>query len=160
MMAIATLQRRVKSGARNFYWIAALSIINSFVYIFDGGISFVVGLGLAQVVDVVASSFAFSLPASAALIQTVGIAINVGIAGVFALFGLMAGRNHRWAFIAGMLLYGADAGLVLAFKDFIGFLFHLFFLFLLFGGLSALGKLRKAIPQTSSDPGFPKNIGA
>jgi hypothetical protein len=160
MMAIATLQRRVKSGANNFYWIAALSVINSFVYIFGGGITFVVGLGLTQIVDGLASGVAGGVPGAAALIRAVGIVINVGIAGVFAFFGFMAGRNRRWAFLVGMLLYALDTVLVLVFKDYLGFLFHLFFLFLLFGGLSALGKLRKVLPPTVTDPGFPKDIGS
>jgi len=159
MMAIATLQRRVKNGANNFYWIAALSIINSFVYIFGGGITFVVGLGLTQIVDGLASGVASGAPGAATLIRAIGIVINVGIAAVIAFFGFMAGKNHRWAFVVGMLLYGLDTVLTLVFKDYLGFLFHVFFLFLLYGGLTALGKLRKVIPQTISDPGFPKDLG-
>jgi hypothetical protein len=160
MLTIASLQRQVRNGANTFYWIAALSIINSFAFLFGLSITFVVGLGLTQIVDGMASGLATSLPASAAILRVAGIFINVIIAGVVALFGFFAGRNQRWAFIVGMVLYGLDAILVIAFKDILGFVFHLFFLFLLFGGLRALGKFRKATSQTISDPSFPKSAGS
>jgi hypothetical protein len=160
MMAIANLQRQVRNGANTFYWIAALSIINSFAFPFGLSITFVVGLGLTQIIDVLASSVATSMPASATLIRAVGIVFNLIIAGGVALFGLFAGRNQRWAFIVGMVLYGLDAVLVIAFKDILGFIFHLFFLFLLFGGLRALGRYRKATSRTVSDPSFPTSVGS
>jgi hypothetical protein len=160
IMMVANLQRRVKNGANNFYWIAGLSVINFLIYIFGAGVTFVVGLGAAQFVDGFSSAVASSIPSATLVIKGIGLLINLGLAGVFVFFGIFAGKGQRWAFITGLVLYAVDAAFVLAFRDYIGFAFHLFFLWLLFNGLRALDKLRQTVPQTISDPAFPKNIGS
>jgi hypothetical protein len=157
MMAVANLQRQVKNGANNFYWIAGLSVINSLIYIFGGGITFVVGLGISQIVDGFASGAASSFPGGAVILKGIGLIINLCIAGIFVGFRIYAAKGQRWAFITGMILYALDAILVIAFGDFFGFAFHLLFLWLLFTGLRALGKLSKVVPQTVSDISFPQN---
>jgi hypothetical protein len=55
--------------------------------------------------------------------------LNIVIAGVFAMFGLLARRGHDVAYVIGMFLYIVDALLVLGLKDFFGFGFHIFALF-------------------------------
>jgi hypothetical protein len=161
LMETATLQRRVKGGAANFYWIAGLSLINTLVYVFSTGLNltFVVGLGITQVVDGFSVALAADLTQYAIIIKAVGVLINLFIAGIFVLFGVFAAKGRKWAFVTGMVLYGLDALLLIAFQDVAGFIFHGLFLFFLLSGLLALNKLRKAIPQTVSDPSFPKNIG-
>jgi hypothetical protein len=160
MMQTAELQRRLKNGASNFYWIAGLSVINTLLFIFGGGITFVVGLGITQFVDGFAYGAARDMPAYAILFKGIGFIISVVISSVFVLFGLFASRGHKWAFITGMVLYALDAILMLVFKAYLGLGFHLFFLWLLYGGLRALNQIQKSIPQTVHDPTFPKNIGS
>jgi hypothetical protein len=160
MMMVANLQRQVKNGASNFFWIAGLSLINSLIQRFGGGITFVVGLGVAQFVDGFSYAAAKNFPNATFAINSIGLLINLGFAGMFVIFGIFAAKGRRWAFITGMVLYALDAVLVLAFKDFFGFAFHLFFLWLLFNGFRALQKLGKTVPQTVSDPAFPINIGS
>jgi hypothetical protein len=160
MMKNADLQRKLKAGANNFYWIAGLSVINSLVFIFGGGITFVVGLGITQLVDGFAYGFAQSIPVYAILFRAIGFMISILISGVFVLFGVFAAKAKKWSFIIGMVLYSLDAILMLVFKDFLGFGFHLFFLFLLYGGLRALTQIEKNVPQTIHDPSFPKTIGS
>jgi len=158
MVALNKLQQRVKGGGSNFYWIAALSIINSIIALFGGGITFVIGLGITQIIDGFASAFAYEIPNAAIVIKGIGLLLNLLIAGLFALFGVFAIKGQRWAFITGMILYGLDAILVLVFKDFLGFGFHLFFLWLLCSGLQALRQLQATLPPTVPDPAFPKDI--
>ncbi len=159
-MAVATLQRQVKVGGNNFFWIAGLSVINSIIQVFGGSLTFVVGLGIAQFVDGFASGAASSFPDSALMLKLVGLFMSVLISGVFVIFGVFASKGRRWAFITGMILYALDAILVVVFGDIFGFVFHLLFLWLLFNGLRALGKLSKLVPQTASDPSFPQGIGS
>lgn len=161
LMATANLQRRMKGGASNFYWIAGLSLINTLIYVFSTSINitFVVGLGITQLVDGFSVALADSLPQLSLLLKGGGLLINLIIAGVFVLFGVFAAKGRKWAFVTGMILYGLDAALVIAFEDVYSFVFHLLFLWFLLGGLLALNKLSKAVPQTLSDPSFPKNIG-
>jgi hypothetical protein len=158
-LQVANLQRRVRAGANNFYWITGLSIINSLITVFNGSLVFVIGLGITQLVDAFAGLLAAQIPGSTAEIKTAGLALSWAIASLFALFGYFAGRGHRWAFLTGMILYGLDSILTLYFKDWFGFAFHLLILWGLFGGLQAGNALAKLMPRTEKDPSFPKNLG-
>ena len=51
-MAAAELMRQIKRGANSFYWIAALSVINSLVLQFGGSSYFAVGLAATLFVTV------------------------------------------------------------------------------------------------------------
>lgn len=155
--AVAELTRRMKNGANNFYWIAALSVINSLVLEFGGNSYFVVGLASTLIVDTIFVDIANSAGGSL-VVKLIGLAISIFIAGIFALFGLFANRGKNWAFIVGMALYVLDTLLMLAFQEWMGLIFHGLFLFGLFGGWRALSELHKlAKPDV---PDFPQNIGA
>ncbi len=158
LMALASLQKQVKGGASNFYWIAALSVINSLGAVFDLGVSFVIGLGVTQIVDGLAIGIADGIPEYSAIIRTFGVILSIGISALFAIFGYFAAKGHRWAFITGMVFYTLDALVLLAFQDWFGFGFHLFLLWGLFGGFQALKKLQTFLPK-SVDPAFPSDIG-
>jgi hypothetical protein len=161
LLALANLNRRAKVGANNFYWIAGLSVVNSLISTFGGGVTFVIGLGLTQVVDALAFVFAEQMPEGALIFRGIGLVLSILISAIFAFFGLFAGKMQRWAFITGMALYGLDALILLYFQDWIGFFFHLYFLWGLWNGLQALNQLQKF---TAAQPGavldFPKDIGA
>jgi len=159
MYAVAEQTRRLRGGANNYYWIAGLSVINSLIMVFNGGMTFVIGLGVTQIVDAIAYLLAEDMPSSAWTFKLVGLAISLAVSAVFAVFGFFAGKGQRWAFIVGMVLYGLDAILVLVFADYFGFGFHLLMLWGLFGGLRAVSELAKLIPQTASDGAFPRDIG-
>jgi len=154
---IAELTRRMKSGASNFYWIAALSVINSLVLGFGGNTYFAVGLASTLFVDFLFVELTSSMTEGALVVKLVGLAISIFIAAIFVLFGFFANKGKRWAFIVGMVIYGLDTLLMLVLQQWIGLIFHGFFLFGLFGGLRALGELEKMKPQRQTD--FPQNIG-
>jgi hypothetical protein len=156
-MALANLTRRVKSGGNTFYWIAALSVINSVILAFGGGTYFVVGLATALFVGGVAIGVGQASPDLALIAKVIGLVLSTVIAGIFAIFGYFAGKGQRWAFITGMVLYAVDGLLMLVFADWLGIAFHLYFLWLLFGGLQALTRLEKLAPAHPSD--FPQGIG-
>ncbi len=158
LMALANLQKQVKGGASNFYWIAALSVINSLGAVFNLGVNFVIGLGVTQVVDALAMVIAEGIPENSALIHTFGVILSIGISALFAVFGYFAAKGHRWAFIVGMVFYSLDGLLLFAVQDWFGFGFHLFLLWGLFGGLQALKKLQGFLPK-SVDPAFPPDLG-
>ena len=139
--ALMNLTRAMKNGASNFYWIAALSVVNSVVNIFGGGIFFVMGLGITLFIDVIAGGVAQEFGGSP-VILIMGLLFSLVFDAIFAAFGYFAGKGHRWAFIAGMVLYGLDAILMLVSQDWLAFGFHLFFLYGIWQGFSALGKLK------------------
>ena len=148
--------RRLKIGANNFYWIGALSVVNSLIAAFGGGLTFVIGLAITQIVDGLAIGVGQGAPELALVAKIIGLALSLAISGIIAIFGFFAGKGQRWAFITGMTLYGLDALLMLAFADWVGFAFHLYFLWGLFSGLQALNQLRQLMPPSASD--FPKDI--
>ena len=47
------VQGQFKSGADWFFWIAGLSIINSIILLAGGQWSFIVGLGITQIIDTI-----------------------------------------------------------------------------------------------------------
>src|SRR5690349_8489985 len=45
------LERQVRSGARWFFWIGGLSLINTLIAMSGRGLVFIVGLGMTQIID-------------------------------------------------------------------------------------------------------------
>ena len=154
---VAEITQRMKRGANNFYWIAALSVINSILSMTGSGTYFVIGLAVTLIADGITIGLSQSLPEAALIVKIVGLVVSVLIAGVFALFGYFAAQGRRWAFLVGMVLYGLDGLIMLAFADWIGVLFHAYFLWGLFGGWRALGELEKKSSQRQM--AFPQDIG-
>lgn len=122
---------RVRSGAKWFYWIGGLSLLNSAIVIFGGRGHFVVGLGITSVVDAMAKQ------AGTAGVG-LDVVINGFISGVFILFGTFAVKSQKWAFLTGMALYALDSLLVLGARDMLGIAFHAYALFAIYRGLAAV----------------------
>lgn len=140
---IMTLARKLKGGADWFYWIAGLSVVNSLLQRFGGGMSFVSGLVFTQFVDALAKLFAVELPELAVIFFGVGIAINLAAVAIFGLFGFFARRKVTWIFIVGMVLYLLDSLLSVWVKDYYTLIFHGLGLYGLYNGLRASMALRK-----------------
>jgi hypothetical protein len=66
------------------------------------------------------------------------------IAGLFVLFGYLANRGKRWAFIVGAVLYGLDALIFLMVPDFVSIGFHVFGLVIILNGMRAAKKAEQA----------------
>ena len=126
MMAAA----RAKTGARWFYWIAGLSMINSIVMITGGNLHFVVGLGITSVVDAMAKK----VGSAGSVLDLI---INGFVAGIFVLLGTFAVKVQRWAFVLGMALYAIDGLLLLGVKDFFSVAFHTWALYAIYRGYTA-----------------------
>jgi hypothetical protein len=144
MMQQLELERKFQSGARWFYWIAALSLINSVINMSGGQINFVIGLATTQFVDGVAVVMAKHHADWAMMLKIFAIAANVIITGVFFMFGTFARKRQNWAFILGMVCYGADGLLSLPLGDMLGAGFHAFALWCIWGGMQA-GKTLEAL---------------
>jgi hypothetical protein len=125
---------RVRAGAKWFYWIAGLSLINSLVVIFGGKFHFVVGLGITSLVD----AFAKRVGTSGSVLAII---INGFIAGVFVLFGTFAVKAQKWAFLVGMALYLLDGLLLVSVKDYLGVAFHAYALFAIYRGYTVTSQL-------------------
>lgn len=129
----------LKSSANWFYWIAGLSLINTAVILFGGGMSFVVGLGITQVID----QIAYSISQNAGnLITIIAIVLDLFIAGIFVLFGYFSNKGYKWSFFIGMVLYGIDGLIFIFLKDFLSLAFHGYAIYCIYRGVKAIKVLK------------------
>ena len=130
--ALAVAQMR--SGGSWFYWVAGLSLINSFAALSGTNWRFIIGLGVTQLID----GFGATLEGGG---KAVVLLLDLLAAGVFVFFGVFATKGHRWAFIVGMVLFALDGLIFLLARAWLDVGFHIFVLYCLFRGFSACQQL-------------------
>ena len=138
-----TLRGRVQSGASWFYWIAALSVINSIIAATGSTWGFMAGLGVTQLID----GLGMAIGAEA---KAFTLALDVAVAAMFAGLGVWAGRN-AWAYLGGMILYALDGSIFVFAGDWVGLAFHGLVLWFLWGGWMAQRALAR-MPATTTSP--------
>ena len=142
MQSKIKLVKQFKRGANWFYWIAGLSLLNSVILMVGGGLNFLIGLGATQLIDAIAIELGNARgPDQALVLRVVAWVLGVGIAGVFAFFGVLANDGSKGAFIIGMVLYALDGLLFVWVEDWLSVGLHLLVLWGLYRGLSALDRL-------------------
>jgi hypothetical protein len=134
------LEGQLKSGASWFYWIAALSLINSIIFITGSEWSFIFGLGITQVFDAIGGEMAEELGTGAKIGAFV---LNCIIAAVYVVFGIFSNRRVTPVFIVGLIFYALDGGLCLLAQDWLSLAFHAFAAFCIFKGMQAGVQLNK-----------------
>ena len=154
---IAQLTQQSQNSAKNFYWIAGLSFINSIITAFGGEFYLVMGLGSTLFVDYFAVGMGLEAPEMAIVFTGIALVVSFIASGIFALFGFLGAKGKSWAYIVGMAFYGIDTLIMLALQEWKGLIIHLFFMYALFTGLRALNQLKKFEPARQTD--FPQNIG-
>ena len=139
---IAEASPGVARAARWFWWIAGLSLINTFLIHSGSETSFVVGLGFTLIADVAFKS-----------VKVVAFGIDAVAIIFFFFMGRYALRGHLWAFAVGGVVYTLDALIYLYFQDFMPLAFHglaLFYIgkgaFMLRSSLKAAEALTVSIP--------------
>lgn len=131
--AIMAANPSIGSAAKWFWWIAALSLINTVLIHSGSDTSFLAGLGFTLVID----SFFQGYPVIAIAVDTLAI-------GFFFVMGLMALRGHRWAFLLGGVLYAFDALIFIPLQAWLAVAFHGWALFSLWHGGMLLHRTIKA----------------
>ena len=144
----ASLEAQVVSGGSWFYWVAALSLINSIMLASGSDRSFVIGLGLTQAIDLIAAAI------GGTAIRVLGFVVNLGVAGLFASFGYFAVRRRGWAFVVGMIVYLGDGVLYVLVGDWLSVAFHAYVLFSVYSGFSAHRKLKAVAAMNFLPPGI------
>jgi len=134
-MIDAATAARLKSGASWFYWIAGLSLINSFVAFSGSDWRFILGLGITQIFDAIGAEFD-------GVSKFVVLLLDLLVAGMFILFGVFANKAHLWAFITGMVLFTLDGVIFLLAQDWLGVGFHAFVLYCFFRGMQACREIK------------------
>lgn len=133
---IAQSDSVITGGASWFFWIAGLSIVNTAMIHSGSDTSFVIGLGFTLVADAMFKAY-----------KLVAFGIDAVALGAFFGLGFLARKGHLWAFVTGIVLYGLDALIYLAFQDWMSVAFHGLALFYLFRGAKALHTALKAAKE-------------
>ena len=137
---ITLVDAQTKAWSTRFFWIAGLSLVNSIGVAIGVSLVFVVGLGITQLIDGFGEAYG---PPTSYLAPIV----DLGVAGMFVAFGMLARKGYTWAFVVGMAIYALDAMLYLLVQDWLAIGFHGLFLFYLFQGLRASTDLAKLKAQ-------------
>jgi len=137
------VEQALKGSSSWFIIIAALSLVNSVLFLTGAKIHFIFGLGLTQIVDAVAHNVG-----SAGVV--LDLIINGTIAAVFVLFWNFARKGEKWAWLAGMGLYVLDGLILLLFKDFLSVAFHGWALYRMSTGLKLLPVMEKLNRSSAS----------
>ena len=131
--AVAPPSPEIARGARWFWWIAGLSLVNVACDLGHANINFVAGLAFTQLAQgLIASNMA------------IGYVIDALFIGGFYLLGRQAQRGQLWAFVLGIVVYACDALVYVKFADWMPVAFHAFALFYIGKGVMALLAARKA----------------
>jgi hypothetical protein len=137
----AELIQRGRSGADWFFWIAALSLINTVIAHSGGDRNFVIGLGVTQIVDGIAKIIANDHPET----QSVAIGVAIGFSAFCSLVAAAVGylARNRWQILfgLGMFVYLLDGLLFVLVQDWMSLGFHAFALFCMWSGFSAFQQL-------------------
>ncbi|MBA2379808.1 MAG: hypothetical protein H0V76_09585 [Blastocatellia bacterium] len=96
-------------GAEWFFWVAALSVINSLVVTFGSMGDTLFGLGGTRVID------QYMRAGSLGAVEAWWLPLSLLLPLVFAGIGYLAWRGSDKAFIIGMFLYASDAMIVIGF---------------------------------------------
>src|SRR2546430_12162167 len=81
------LEQRSKSGARWFFWIAALSLGTSLLTLAGSGFAFFLSLGITPVIDGLANGLAANLGDS---VKIIALALDLLLAGVLLLIAWLS----------------------------------------------------------------------
>jgi hypothetical protein len=118
---------QVREAAHWFFWVVAVTVMDSLLVLLGGQIHRFTGLGATAVVD----SFTGANP--------VGHLITNGWLATFLMFlGFSALEGRKSAFAIGLGVYACDAALLVVAHDYFCIPFHAFVLYQLYRGFAAL----------------------
>jgi hypothetical protein len=137
------------SGARWFYWIAALSLVNSVVFWTGSTWGFAIGLGMTDAANAFGQ---VAITGTAGIV--IALVVDALIAGAFAGLGYMAQKGAQWAFIVGLVVYGLDALLMVWATDWLSVAFHGLALYFIYRGFQACRALPVSAPIPIVPPGM------
>jgi hypothetical protein len=137
---VAALEKQFTNGVRCFYWIAVLSLANTFLVHFANW-SFYLGLGVTRVVD----ALAFKSERGGLVIAP--LLSSFCISGVFALFGFFGLKRKSVPIIIGLGLFVLDSFIFVAEERWLSVAFHALFSCAILVGYLALQEMNKMLEQ-------------
>ena len=130
------LERRRRIGARWFYWVAGVSLVNTVVALTGQHWRFIVGLGTTQVAN--------GLAARPGHGWAPAILLDLLLIGGFVFLGYLALQRQHWAFPVGIGVYALDGLIFVAARHWVGLAFHVFVLIMICKGFQAARQLDRS----------------
>lgn len=127
------LRARMQSGANWFFWIAAASVLTTIALLIGTSWGWFLSLGITQLVSVIASGYGSEA-------KVIAFVVTLVATGIFVLLGVFSRKRQNWAFIVGMILYGADGLLFFMVNDWLSIGFHVWALFRISAGSGRASK--------------------
>ena len=150
--AYAALKRAGDIGANWFFWIAALSLVNTAMAHGGADRHFIIGLSVTAIVDAIALEIGKQNPETATLAMGIAIGFSVCVAVVVILFGWLSRKRLLWVFAIGMGLYLLDGLAYLLLGDFLSAGFHGYALFSMFRGFGAYRQMAQLEAALKAQP--------
>jgi hypothetical protein len=150
--AMEALKATGDNGASWFFWIAALSLVNTVISHAGGNSHFIVGLAMTAIVDAIAAAIGKENPEAATVAMSIAIGFSVCVTVMCIVFSWLSRKRLLWIFGIGMFLYSIDGLLYLLVGDYFSGAFHGFALYSMFTGFNAyrqLNKLESAIESAT-----------
>jgi hypothetical protein len=133
------LRAESQSAADFFFWAAGLAALGT--GLLPVRLNTVVSIGALDLVGFYGSPLGPLSPLALHIAAAMWVVVLLALG--------FAGRNgHRWAFLAGMVLYGADMIALVVTFSFLAFAVHAVFIFKWFQGQKALKDLNEAYIQS------------
>ncbi len=137
----AELEQKIKRHGSWFYWIGALTLLNSLAAFFHSEWGFYLGISALQALD-------YAVAATPMAVRALVLSIDLSVAIGFGALGFATSRNVAWPFAVGAAIYGLDTLLnVLAVffgGSLVGLILHGWALFCLVAGFRAAQQLRRS----------------
>jgi hypothetical protein len=141
----AKLEQQHRQGSAWFFWIAGLSLVNSVIILTGNEWSFIIGLGVTQLIDGIAVALSADLGSTATL---VALFLDLLVAAAFVGLGILARRGYQAVYLVGMIVYAFDGAIFLLVQDWLSVGFHAFALFCIFAGFKA----NRALAELEQQP--------
>lgn len=142
----ADLEQKIKRHSSWFYWIGALTLLNSLAAFFHSEWGFYLGISALQALD-------YAVAATPIAVRALVLSVDLSVAIGFGALGFAASRKMAWPFAVGAAIYGLDTLLnVLAVffgGSIVGLILHGWALFCLVAGFRAAQELRRAITSAA-----------
>lgn len=100
----APMESKIKSSGNWFFWIGALTLVNSIVAFLGSQWGFFLGFSVLQALD-------FGVAEQSIAVRGIVLAFDVVVAIGFGALGILARRQYVWPFAVGVVLYGLDTAL-------------------------------------------------
>jgi hypothetical protein len=129
------LRAESRDDANYFFWAGGLAAANT--GLLPVRLNFLVNVGALDLLGAYGKSLGAPYPLVAHIALAAWLIVLVAL-------GFAARAGHRWAFLAGIVLYGADMIALIVMFSFLAFGVHAFFIFGWFQGQKALQDLNQA----------------